>query len=67
MLRLSTKRLSAASLRGAVLPQQQIRLSASSFPQVLFHQHKFRQIPFEWVYDGLAPVLLPRVLESRKV
>lgn len=34
--------------------------------QVLFEKHKFRQTPFEWVYDGLSPVLLHDVLESRK-
>lgn len=33
--------------------------------QVLFEKHKFRQKPFEWVYDGLSPVLLQDVLESR--
>lgn len=34
--------------------------------QVLFEQHRFRQTPFEWVYDGLSPVLLADVLASRK-
>ena len=34
--------------------------------QVLFEKHRFRQSPFEWVYDGLSPVLLPDVVESRK-
>ncbi len=34
--------------------------------QVLFEQHRFRQTPFEWVYDGLSPVLLADVLDSRK-
>ena len=29
-------------------------------------KHKFRQAPFEWVYDGLSPVLLPDVLQSHK-
>ena len=60
-------RPSTASPRGAVLPQRHHWLSASSYLQVLFQEHKFRQVPFEWVYDGLAPVLLPCVLESRKV
>lgn len=32
--------------------------------QVLFEKHKFRQKPFEWVYDGLSPVMLQDVLES---
>jgi Transglutaminase-like superfamily len=34
--------------------------------QVLFQKHKFRQAPFEWVYDGLSPVLLPDVLQTHK-
>lgn len=36
-----------------------------SISKVLFEKHKFRQKPFEWVYDGLSPVLLHDVLESR--
>eukprot|EP00775_Hariotina_reticulata_P004608 gene4608-4862_t len=34
--------------------------------QVLFQEHKLRCDPFEWVYDGLAPLLLPDVLQTRK-
>lgn len=34
--------------------------------QVLFERHRYRQTPFEWVYDGLSPVLLADVLDSRK-
>lgn len=34
--------------------------------QVLFEQAKLRNAPFEWVYDGLAPALLPRVLQRSK-
>lgn len=34
--------------------------------QLLFKKHKFRQTPFEWVYDGLSPVLIHDVLKSRK-
>jgi Transglutaminase-like superfamily len=34
--------------------------------QALFVKRKFRQAPFEWVYDGLSPVLLPDVLHSHK-
>jgi hypothetical protein len=33
---------------------------------VLFKQLRFRCEPVEWVYDGLAPVLLPEVLQRRK-
>jgi hypothetical protein len=33
---------------------------------VLFKQLRFRYEPVEWVYDGLAPVLLPEVLQRRK-
>ena len=31
-------------------------------PQVLFRQLKFRNYPFEWVYDGLDPALLHKVV-----
>jgi hypothetical protein len=34
--------------------------------QVLFKQAKLRNAPFEWVYDGLAPALLPQVLARSK-
>lgn len=34
--------------------------------QALFEKHNFRQAPFEWVYDGLSPVMLPDVLSSHK-
>jgi len=34
--------------------------------QVLFQQAKLRNAPFEWVYDGLAPALLPQVLQRSK-
>ena len=27
---------------------------------------KFRQEPFEWVYDGLSPLLLDEVLANKK-
>jgi regulator of sirC expression with transglutaminase-like and TPR domain len=36
------------------------------FFQVMFKQAKLRNAPFEWVYDGLAPALLPQVLQRRK-
>lgn len=35
-------------------------------PQVLFRQLKFRNYPFEWVYDGLDPALLHKVVDRRK-
>jgi Transglutaminase-like superfamily len=34
--------------------------------QVLFQQRRFRQEPVEWVYDGLAPAMLPDVVTSGK-
>lgn len=34
--------------------------------QVLFKQARLRNAPFEWVYDGLAPALLPKVVQQRK-
>jgi hypothetical protein len=36
-------------------------------PQALFTgPSKFKYEPFEWVYDGLSPLLLPHVLARRK-
>jgi hypothetical protein len=34
--------------------------------QVLYRQYKLRYEPFEWVYDGLKPLLLPNLLSRRK-
>jgi hypothetical protein len=34
--------------------------------QVVFKHAKLRNAPFEWVYDGLAPALLPQVLHTSK-
>ena len=34
--------------------------------QVLKGQHKFRYKPFEWLYEGLKPLLLHTVLERRE-
>lgn len=34
--------------------------------QVLFKEAKLKNAPFEWVYDGLAPALLPQVLQRGK-
>jgi hypothetical protein len=33
----------------------------------LCHDLKFRADPFEWVYEGYAPLLLPNVLSTRYV
>lgn len=33
---------------------------------MLFKHAKLRNAPFEWVYDGLAPALLPQVLQRGK-
>jgi len=33
--------------------------------EVLFTRERFRSLPVEWVYDGLDPLLLTRVLEKR--
>lgn len=40
--------------------------SCMLFPQVLCHQNKFRCDPFEWVYEGLDPLMLPAVVTKRK-
>jgi hypothetical protein len=34
--------------------------------QVLTVELKFQQKPFEWAYEGLAPLLLPEVLRTRR-
>ena len=36
-----------------------------SMLQVLFEDLKFKERPFEWVYEGLQPLELPHVLEAR--
>ena len=33
--------------------------------QVLFEDLRFKERPFEWVYEGLQPLELPHVLEAR--
>ena len=33
---------------------------------MLTRQHKFRYKPFEWLYEGLDPLLLQPVLEKRQ-
>ena len=33
--------------------------------QVLFEDLKFKERPFEWVYEGLQPLELPHVLKAR--
>jgi hypothetical protein len=43
-----------------------ISVCSTAVPQVLFKQAKLRNAPFEWVYDGLAPALLPQVLARSK-
>ena len=34
--------------------------------QVVHKRHKIRFEPFEWVYDGLKPLLLPDILQTKK-
>lgn len=34
--------------------------------QTLFHKKRFRQDPFEWVYEGLDPLNLVAVLQTSK-
>ena len=34
--------------------------------QVVHKKHRIRFEPFEWVYDGLKPLLLPDILQTRK-
>ena len=46
--------------------QQQQRRRLQVLAEVLYRQHRLRYEPFEWVYDGLQPLLLPEVLKRRK-
>ena len=34
--------------------------------QTLFHKGRFRQEPYEWVYDGLKPLDMMDVLQTNK-
>ena len=34
--------------------------------QRLFHKGRFRQEPYEWVYDGLKPLDIMDVLQTQK-
>ncbi|GIL53826.1 hypothetical protein Vafri_9466 [Volvox africanus] len=43
-----------------------MRQQLEAISKVLFHQLKFRHEPVEWVYDGLAPALLPQVVKRRR-
>ncbi|GLI68291.1 hypothetical protein VaNZ11_012652 [Volvox africanus] len=43
-----------------------LRQQLEAISKVLFHQLKFRHEPVEWVYDGLAPALLPQVVKRRR-
>ncbi|GIL86291.1 hypothetical protein Vretimale_13717 [Volvox reticuliferus] len=43
-----------------------LRQQLEAISQVLFHHLKFRHEPVEWVYDGLAPALLPQVVKRRR-
>uniref|UniRef100_A0A383WP88 Protein SirB1 N-terminal domain-containing protein n=1 Tax=Tetradesmus obliquus TaxID=3088 RepID=A0A383WP88_TETOB len=48
-------------------PNSQRLLQLQALSQVLFQQQgRLRCDPFEWVYDGLAPLMLPQVLQTRK-
>ncbi|KAK9827465.1 hypothetical protein WJX74_003759 [Apatococcus lobatus] len=37
-----------------------------SLAEVVNRKHRIRFEPFEWVYDGLKPLLLPDILETKK-
>ena len=43
------------------------RRRAAALAALLHRQHRFRHEPFEWVYEGLAPLLLPPRLRRRKL
>lgn len=40
---------------------------AAALADVLYRQQRFKFEPFEWVYEGLAPLLLPARLARRKL
>eukprot|EP00887_Chlorella_sp_A99_P006874 scaffold2.g6874.t1 len=42
------------------------RRQAAVLGEVLYRRHRLRYEPFEWVYDGLQPLLLADVLRRRK-
>lgn len=43
-----------------------LRAPCAAALQVLYARHRYCYRPFEWVYDGLKPLLLPDVLERRR-
>ncbi len=47
------------------LPQLAISANLACL-QTLFHKARFRQDPFEWVYEGLSPLDMLDVLTSGK-
>jgi hypothetical protein len=64
----------AAAGGGAVAsPQEactggQLRLrQVAALQDVLYRQYRLKHEPFEWVYEGLAPLLLPPTLPRRKL
>ncbi|KAL4424141.1 hypothetical protein ABPG75_001442 [Micractinium tetrahymenae] len=40
---------------------------AAALAEVLYRQQRFKFEPFEWVYEGLSPLLLPPRLQRRKL
>ena len=40
---------------------------ALALADVLYRQQRFKHEPFEWVYEGLHPLLLPQRLQRRKL
>ncbi|GLC36810.1 hypothetical protein PLESTB_000780600 [Pleodorina starrii] len=43
-----------------------LRQQLEAISEELFHQRRFKHEPVEWVYDGLAPALLPQVLRRQR-
>ncbi|KAG2436490.1 hypothetical protein HXX76_006790 [Chlamydomonas incerta] len=54
--------------RGAAAeaPESLLRRQLAAVSHTLFHELKFKHEPVEWVYDGLAPALLPQVITRRR-
>ncbi|GAB4813457.1 hypothetical protein N2152v2_000503 [Parachlorella kessleri] len=56
----------AAAAAQPVASSQEVLLKAAALSEVLYSRHRFCHRPFEWVYEGLDPLMLPAVLARRR-
>eukprot|EP00198_Chlamydomonas_reinhardtii_P010478 XP_001699815.1 predicted protein [Chlamydomonas reinhardtii] len=54
------------SVAAAGAAETLLRRQLAAVSHTLFYELKFRHEPVEWVYDGLAPALLPQVITRRR-